>query len=379
MSAALRFQDREIAPQAFDDAVRRVAGGLERLGIGEGDVVGIMLHNVPAFLESMRAARMLGAFFCTINWHYRSEEAGWILRDSGAKALVIDPALHAQIAQAVPERLPIVDGADWEGWRGAQPAWQGAERRPGTLMPYTSGTTGRAKGVRRLAPPAAQAYAGLLQQVLGIEPGMRAILSAPLYHSAPAGYGLQASLHGELLVLEERFDAERTLALIERHRLTHAYLVPTMYVRLLRLPASVKDKYDLSSMRFVASTGSPCPAELKRAMIDWWGPGSTRATPQARSAMSPSCRRRKPCASRVAPVGLWAALRSGSWMPTGGQCRRARWASSTAASRRFRTSPITTIRRLARGWSARACARSATWASSTRRATCTSATAPPTW
>jgi long-chain acyl-CoA synthetase len=278
MSATLRFRDREIAPQEFDDAVRRVAGGLARLGIGEGDVLCIMLRNVPAFLESMRAARMLGAFYCTINWHYRSEEAGWILRDSGAKALVIDPALHAQIAQGVPAGLPIVYTSDWERWRGAQPAWQGAERRPGTLMPYTSGTTGRAKGVRRLAPPAAQAQAAtaLLQQnvaqVLGIEPGMRAILPAPLYHSAPAGYGLQATLNGELLVLEDKFDAERTLALIERHRLTHAYLVPTMYVRLLRLHPEVKDKYDLSSMRFVASTGSPCPAEVKRAMIEWWGP-----------------------------------------------------------------------------------------------------------
>jgi long-chain acyl-CoA synthetase len=79
-------------------------------------------------------------------------------------------------------------------------------------------------------------------------------------------------LFGELLVLEERFDAERALALIERHRLTHAYLVPTMYVRLLRLPEETKKRYDLSSLRFVASTGSPCPAELKRAMIEWWGP-----------------------------------------------------------------------------------------------------------
>jgi len=101
---------------------------------------------------------------------------------------------------------------------------------------------------------------------------MRALHPAPLYHSAPSGYAVQAALHGELLVLEERFDAERALALIERHRLTHAYLVPTMYVRLLRLPESAREKYDLSSIRFVASTGSPCPAEVKRAMIDWWGP-----------------------------------------------------------------------------------------------------------
>ena len=141
-------------------------------------------------------------------------------------------------------------------------------------MPYTSGTTGRAKGVRRMPPTAEQV--ALLQEgfarVLGIEPGMRALHPAPLYHSAPSGYAIQTMLFAERVVLEERFDAERALALIERHRLTHAYLVPTMYVRLLRLPEETKQRYDLSSMRFVASTGSPCAAEVKRAMIDWWGP-----------------------------------------------------------------------------------------------------------
>jgi long-chain acyl-CoA synthetase len=145
-------------------------------------------------------------------------------------------------------------------------------------MPYTSGTTGRAKGVRRIPPPPEQApIVDALNRegmalVHGIEPGMRALLPAPLYHSAPNGYSVQAMLNGELLVLEERFDAERTLSLIQDLKLTHAYLVPTMYVRLLRLNDNIKKRYDLSSMRFVSSTGSPCPAEIKRAMIEWWGP-----------------------------------------------------------------------------------------------------------
>jgi long-chain acyl-CoA synthetase len=101
---------------------------------------------------------------------------------------------------------------------------------------------------------------------------MRALLSAPLYHSAPISYAIQVVLSGATFVIEPKFDAERTLALVERHRLSHAYLVPTMYARLLKLPDAVKRRYDLSSMRFVASTGSPCPADVKRAMIDWWGP-----------------------------------------------------------------------------------------------------------
>jgi long-chain acyl-CoA synthetase len=272
VTARLVFNASEIEPAALDDRVRRAAGGLERLGVRQGDVVCILLHNSPAFLEAQLAARLLGAYWCPINWHYKADEAGWILRDSGAKVLVTDDALRAQAGAGIPPDLPVV--ADWVRFIQEEELWNEEARRPGTLMPYTSGTTGRAKGVRRL-PQTPEQLAQLQQgmrQVLGIEPGMRALHPAPLYHSAPSSYAVQATLHGELLVLEERFDAERALSLIERHRLTHAYLVPTMYVRLLRLPEAVKHRYDLSSMRFVASTGSPCPAEVKRAMIDWWGP-----------------------------------------------------------------------------------------------------------
>jgi long-chain acyl-CoA synthetase len=276
MTARLLFQEIETAPGAFDEAVQRAASGLESLGVRQGDAVCIMLHNHPAFIEAMFAARVLGAYYCPINWHYKAEEAGWMLRDSGAKVLVTDAALRSQIEAGIAADLPVI--TSWSEWCARFPVWNGEARAPGLMMPYTSGTTGRAKGVRRIPPPPheAEAAAALAREgfarVLGIEAGMRALLPAPLYHSAPSGYALQSMLWGELVVLEERFDAERALALIERHRLTHAYLVPTMYVRLLRLPEAARRKYDLSSMRFVASTGSPCPAEVKRAMIEWWGP-----------------------------------------------------------------------------------------------------------
>ncbi|HZM35104.1 MAG TPA: AMP-binding protein [Burkholderiales bacterium] len=270
MTAKLHFGGREIAPPDFEVAARRAAGGLERLGVHEGDVVCIMLPNGPSFLEAMFAARMLGAYYCPINWHFKAEEAGWILKDSGARALVVAPEFLAGISQTIPAGLKIVTPAELSS--GA--AWTGTERPPGAMMPYTSGTTGRAKGVRRvpLAPAAAETLASLTAQVLGLGPGTRALLSAPLYHSAPASYGGLAMLRGALLVLEERFDAERTLALIQDMKLTRAYLVPTMLVRLMRLPEATKRRYDVSTMRFVATTGSPCPAEVKRAMIDWWGP-----------------------------------------------------------------------------------------------------------
>ena len=273
MTAKLRFGGRETAPAAFDEAARRAATAFERHGVGEGDVVCILLHNEPAYLEAMFGARLLGAYSCPINWHYKADEAGWILRDSGAKVLVTDAALRAQIEGGIPEGVAVVTDHSWP-----HPAWSGAPRTPRSSMPYTSGTTGRAKGVRRLLPPPEQApiMDALSREgmalVHGIEPGMRALLSAPLYHSAPNGYSAQVMLNGELLVLEPKFDAERTLALIQDLKLTHAYLVPTMYVRLLRLDDAIKKRYDLSSMRFVSSTGSPCPAEIKRSMIEWWGP-----------------------------------------------------------------------------------------------------------
>ena len=272
MTAQVLFHEALIAPAVLEDAVVRGASGLERLGVRQGDVVCILLHNSPAFLEVKLATRLLGAYWCPINWHYKADEAGWILRDSGGRVLVTDASLREQTAAGIPPDLPVV--ADWAHFIQGESVWNGAPRSPGTLMPYTSGTTGRAKGVRRV-PQTPEQLAQLQQgmrQVLGIQPGMRALHPAPLYHSAPSSYAVQAALHGELLVLEDRFDAERALALIERHRLTHAYLVPTMYVRLLRLPEETKRRYDLSSIRFVASTGSPCPAEVKRAMIDWWGP-----------------------------------------------------------------------------------------------------------
>ena len=141
-------------------------------------------------------------------------------------------------------------------------------------MFYTSGTTGRPKGIRRAASTPEQAARGLeiLRHVLGFEPNMRALVSAPMYHSAPNSFSIGASMENAHLFIESRFDAEDTLRLIEQHRITHAYLVPTMYVRMLKLPEAVRKRYDLSSMRFVSSTGSPCAPDVKRAMIEWWGP-----------------------------------------------------------------------------------------------------------
>lgn len=281
MPSTLVYLEREIPWAELEDAVLRAASLLARLGVGEDDVVCIMLRNDPAFLAAAFAAMRLGAYSCPINWHYKAEEAGWILADSGAKALVAHADLLPQIDGALPASvaLAMVEPQDWKGWLRDEPRWSGAPRRLRGNMPYTSGTTGRPKGVRRAPMPleGAERMAELAREArykgFGIEPGMRGLLPGPLYHSAPNLYAIQTlQLEDALLVLEPRFDAERTLELIERHRLTHAYLVPTMFVRMLKLPDEVKRRYDLSSLRFVSSTGSPCAPAVKRAMIDWWGP-----------------------------------------------------------------------------------------------------------
>jgi long-chain acyl-CoA synthetase len=240
-----------------------------------------MLRNIPAFVDIIQGCRIAGAYYCQINWHFKRDEAGYILADCDAKVLFVQPDLLAEIAAAVPSHVQVIivgadtaQGDDFDNWLAAEAPYAGPPRTPRGHMAYTSGTTGRPKGVRRLplSPEQQALSAQVTKEVLGIYPGVRSLLSAPLYHSAPSSFAQQSLLQGELFVLEEKFDAEATLALIERHRIDTVYLVPVMYVRLLRLPAEVRARYDLSSLTFVASTGSPCAPEVKRAMIDWLGP-----------------------------------------------------------------------------------------------------------
>jgi long-chain acyl-CoA synthetase len=278
MKPTIEFDGQRIDGEVFHQRILKSASALRSAGLGEGEVVALLLPNGPEALEIMLAARWLGALWCPINWHFKTEEVQYILSNSGTRLLVADGALLARLPGLnTTGVMTIVHGGADDAWartRDAAPAFGDAARAPRGAMYYTSGTTGRPKGILRGASTPEQVASGLevLRHVLGLAPGMRALVSAPMYHSAPNTYCIGASLYSATLFIEPRFDAERTLRLIEQHRLTHAYLVPTMYVRLLALPAAVRRRYDLSSMRFVASTGSPCPPDVKRAMIEWWGP-----------------------------------------------------------------------------------------------------------
>ena len=301
MKPTVVFEGRVETADAFFQRYLRSAAALVALGIGPGDVVALMLRNGPAALELTLATRWIGALWCPVNWHYRSAEVGQILQDSGARVFIAHADLLAgldgldlrgvrafavapegdagPVATAATPMAAAVAMAEsvfetWSRFRDATTAPDPDPQPPRGAMFFTSGTTGRPKGIRRNPATPEQAERGreALRHVSGFEPGMRAIVSAPLYHSAPNSYSIGASLENATLFIERRFDPEATLRLIERHRITHAYLVPTMYVRMLRLPAQVRARHDISSIRFVASTGSPCPPQVKRAMIEWWGP-----------------------------------------------------------------------------------------------------------
>jgi len=176
----------------------------------------------------------------------------------------IDPDILAPPAFAI----------EFETWLAQHQPYDGPIVPQPMNMIYTSGTTGHPKGVRRNAPTPEQAAAGerMRAMIYGLKPGARALLPGPLYHSAPNSFGIRAGKLGGALVLMPRFEAEEFLELIERYKIDTIFMVPTMFIRLMKLPEAVRKKYDVSSLRHIIHAAAPCPADVKRAMIDWWGP-----------------------------------------------------------------------------------------------------------
>jgi long-chain acyl-CoA synthetase len=291
------------------ERVARIAGGLHRLGVKQGDSVCILMRNDIAFIEAAYGAMRLGAYGVPVNWHFKPEEINYILRDSGASVLVGHADLLHQLNAAIPAGVTVLSvptppeilatykidrdrlvtpsfAIDFEIWLGQQTPYDGPVVPQPSNMIYTSGTTGNPKGVRRNAPTPQQIAVAerLRAHIYGLKPGVRALVPGPLYHSAPNSFGLRAGRVGGALVLMPRFDAEEFLRLVEAERIDTVFMVPTMFVRLMKLPPSVRAKYDMSSLRHVVHAAAPCPADIKRGMLDWWGPviseyyGSTEAS-----------------------------------------------------------------------------------------------------
>ena len=255
-------------------------------GLAPGDHVAIFSENNARYLEVMWAALRSGLYITTVNSYLSAEEVAYILDDSGSRSLVTttakadvaaealrdapNVALPLLIGDADPRFEPYVDAAS------AMPSERLDEEPAGEMMLYSSGTTGRPKGIKRPLSGATvdegMMIAALLGGVFGMDADTVYLSPAPLYHSAPIGFNLGVQSLGGTTVIMEKFDPVEALRLIESHRASHSQWVPTMFVRMLKLPEEERSHFDVSSMQVAVHAAAPCPVEVKHQMMDWWGP-----------------------------------------------------------------------------------------------------------
>jgi len=256
------------------------------IGLGRGDHIALMMDNNARYFEICFAAQRAGILFTAMSTRLSVQEAEYILRDCGAKAFVVSASLGAQAA-ALAERAPhiarrfavggtLTGHASWEAAVAGQPTTRIADESAGRDMLYSSGTTGRPKGIKtelldgQIDAPTP--FINLAQKLYGLGPDSVYLSPAPLYHAAPLRFNMTVMRCGGTSVLMEHFDAEEALQLIEKHRVTHSQWVPTMFVRMLKLPREVRERYDLASLKVAIHAAAPCPVQVKDEMIRWWGP-----------------------------------------------------------------------------------------------------------
>jgi long-chain acyl-CoA synthetase len=256
-----------------------------KLGLATGDAIAIFMENNLAFLPICWAAQRAGLYFTCISSRLTAGEVEYIVKDGGAKVLIASHGLAkvaGEVAALIPGvKLLAVDGAipgydSYEAATAGMPATPVKDETSGAAMLYSSGTTGRPKGVR--APLSGQPIdtpnplIALVSMFYGINADSTYLSPAPLYHAAPLHYSMTSQRLGATVVVMEHFDAEAALATIGKYKATASQWVPTMFVRMLKLPDDVRTKYDVSSMKSAIHAAAPCPIDVKRRMIEWWGP-----------------------------------------------------------------------------------------------------------
>ncbi len=271
----------------LDEASLRLAEAMRSRGLEPGDHVAVMLDNRLEYFEIFWATLRAGLYLTPVNWHLTVEEAGYIIEDCGAKALFASSALADTVVglvsflDSVTTRIAVggeIDGFEsYVGVCAAHDPVRPDNEPEGSLMFYSSGTTGRPKGIK---PPLTAEQFGessgmivaLIQGVFGFGEDTVYLCPAPLYHAAPLGWSTAVQRLGGTVVVMDRFDPADALATIEKYRITHAQFVPTHFIRMLKLDESERAAHDLSSLRMAVHAAAPCPVEVKERMLDWWGP-----------------------------------------------------------------------------------------------------------
>lgn len=305
---ALIHGERVLTYGALNERANRLANVLQASGVAARDRIGIMLRNSFEFFEAIHAAARIGVAVIPINFHFRREEVEYILDDSGARAMIVG-------AELAPELQGIEGGRAWlvvggaAGKRSYETALEkaspadppGAIARTGfNAMIYTSGTTGKPKGVvhPHLDPEVGYQMQILWAQAWDFRTDDVHLLVGPAYHTAPGGYAHLHLFLGATVVILDKFDAERCLGLIARHRVTTTHMVPVNFIRILELPETTRKKYDVSSLRRVLHAAAPCPEDVKWKVMDFFPKDSVweyyGATEGPGTIISPEEWRRKP-------------------------------------------------------------------------------------
>jgi long-chain acyl-CoA synthetase len=258
---------------------------LRNAGLRRGATIAILMENNPRYFELTWAADRSGLYYTCISNRLTAAEAAYIVVDSGAAVLFSSRELlplAAEVARLVPSvRCYLVDGAaegfgDYVSERGRQPKEPIMDESAGMPMLYSSGTTGRPKGVKFDLPDAPLGTIDALTQIarrdFAFNQDMVYLSPAPFYHSAPLRYSMTAQRCGATVIALEHFDAQLALETLEKYRVTHSQWVPTHFVRMVKLDPTIREKYDLSSMQVAIHAAAPCPVPIKQAMLKWWGP-----------------------------------------------------------------------------------------------------------
>ena len=270
----------------LDDRSNRCAQLFRALGLAAGDSIALYLENHPRFLEICWAAHRSGLYYTAISSLLTADEVAYIVGDCGARLFVTSTAkadVAADLVSKMPSvahRLMVGGSADgylsYEDAAAGQPAQRIADEIQGTDMLYSSGTTGRPKGVRRplqgVPFGTREAIFDLITGLYRFTEDMVYLSPAPLYHAAPLRYNMVVLAMGGTSIVMERFDAQEALRLVEEYKASHSQWVPTMFVRMLKLPDEVRAAFDLSSMKVAIHAAAPCPIPVKERMIEWWGP-----------------------------------------------------------------------------------------------------------